>query len=169
MSPWTINGRGGFNYNGLMDEVRMTYEKALDPEDFLGGGGGLVTEPGTEVSCADGIDNDCDGATDGADSDCDEGVGPFIRGDCDGNGRFGGTPTEAIVGLTFTFRGGTAPPCEAACDAEANGVLGITDYVRILRSAFLGQREPDAPFPNCTTSDLATDVALGCATPTVCP
>ena len=54
----------------------------------------------------------------------------FLRGDCDGNGVFGGTPTEAIVGLTFTFRGGPEPPCLAACDSEANGTLNITDYVR---------------------------------------
>ena len=90
-------------------------------------------------------------------------------GDCDGNGRFGGTPTEAVAGLDFTFRGGTEPPCLAACDAEANGTLNITDYVRILRSAFLGQGEPDAPFPNCEKSSTPGDIALGCATPTVCP
>ena len=98
-----------------------------------------------------------------------QGVGPFNRGDCDGNGRFGGTPTEAIVGLTFTFRGGTEPPCQAACDAEANGVLAITDYVRILRSAFLGLGQPDPPFPGCTTSNLASDVTLGCEQPFCLP
>ena len=27
----------------------------------------------------------------------------FLGGDCDGNGVFGRTPTEAIIGLTFTF------------------------------------------------------------------
>ena len=93
-----------------------------------------------------------------------DGVGPFIRGDCDGNGVVGGSPTEAIVLLTFAFRGGPEPPCLAACDAEANGALGITDALRILRFAFLGQGMPDLPFPDCTMSDRETDVALGCAT-----
>ena len=168
-SAWTINGRAGFGFLGFMDEIRIS-EGAVAPADQIRIDRCVASEPGTEVTCDDGNDNDCDGLTDDADDDCEPpGVGPFIRGDCDGNGRFGGTPTEAIVGLTFTFRGGTEPPCQAACDAEANGVLAITDYVRILRSAFLGQGEPDAPFPNCTTSDLPGDVALGCATVTVCP
>jgi hypothetical protein len=32
--------------------------------------GCTVTEPGTEVTCDDGTDNDCDGLTDGSDGDC---------------------------------------------------------------------------------------------------
>ena len=96
------------------------------------------------------------------------GVGPFIRGDCDGNGVVGGSPTEAIVLLNYSFRGGPAPGCLAACDAEANGSIGITDALRILRHSFLGVGEPDAPFPDCVNSELETDVALGCEAP-VCP
>ena len=122
-----------------------------------------------EVTCDDGVDNDCDGDIDEADSDCPSAsVGPFIRGDCDGNGKFGGSPTEAIVGLQFSFRGGDEPPCLAACDAEANGSLGVTDYLRILRAAFLGLGEPDAPFPDCAVSGLGTDILLGCQTPPEC-
>ena len=125
--------------------------------------------------CDDGEDNDGDGDTDCADADCDGnaacpiGVGPFIRGDCDGNGTVGGSPTEAIVLLDFAFRGGDAPGCLAACDAEANGSLGITDALRILRHSFLGIGEPDAPFPECVTSDLPSDEELGCDVPIVCP
>ena len=122
----------------------------------------------TEASCNDGVDNDCDGVTDDADEDC-QGVGPFVRGDCDGNGEVGGSPTEAIVLLNFAFRGASAPGCLAACDAEANGAIGITDALRILRFAFLGMGMPDAPFPDCTRSDLPSDVDLGCATVTACP
>jgi hypothetical protein len=33
-----------------------------------------ATEPGTELTCDDGLDNDCDGQTDAADSDCQVGV-----------------------------------------------------------------------------------------------
>ena len=57
-----------------------------------------------------------------------------------------------------------APPCLAACDAEANGTLGITDYVRILRFSFAGGNPPDPPFPDCVTSTLESDAALGCET-----
>ena len=35
-----------------------------------GGGGGCTPTQNPETSCADGIDNDCDGLTDGADPDC---------------------------------------------------------------------------------------------------
>ena len=124
-----------------------------------------ASEPGTEVSCDDGVDNDCDEVTDANDSDCDPRVGPFVRGDCDGNGVVGGSPTEAIVLLNFAFRGGKPPGCLAACDAEANGSLGITDGLRILRHSFLGIGMPDPPFPECTESTLAADLALGCETP----
>ena len=130
-------------------------------------GGGCVP---VQEDCANGVDDDCDGNVDDADEDCaPSGVGPFIRGDCDGNTQVGGSPTEAIVLLNFAFRGGNAPPCLAACDAEANGSIGITDALRILRHAFLGVGEPDAPFPDCTTSDIGTDVDLGCETPIACP
>jgi hypothetical protein len=40
-----------------------------------------VTEV-TEVSCADGVDNDCDGATDGTDGDCGGGNGLPLGGVC---------------------------------------------------------------------------------------
>ena len=160
---WLIAGRSsGHSFNALMDEVRLTAE-VLEPEEFLCGSGCDAGEPDGEVSCADGVDNDCDGATDGEDDDCPApGVGPFIRGDCDGNGVVGGTPTEAIVLLNFAFRGAVAPGCVAACDAEANGSIGVTDALRILRFAFLGVGVPDAPFPDCTRSALATDIDLGC-------
>ena len=124
--------------------------------------------------CDDGKDNDADGNVDCADADCEgapacpSGIGPFLRGDCDGNGQVGGSPTEAIVLLNFAFRGGAAPGCLAACDAEANGSIGITDALRILRHSFLGMGEPDAPFPECVASTLESDETLGCETPNDC-
>lgn len=44
------------------------------------------TPPATETNCADGIDNDCDGATDGDDSDCQAGT-ICGNGVCEGNGE----------------------------------------------------------------------------------
>ena len=169
-TSWWICGRqGGHGLSALIDELRMT-NRALNEEDFLiVPGGAAPCEPTeeAETACDDGSDNDCDGNVDDADSDC-QGVGPFLRGDCDNNGSVGGSPTEAIVLLNFAFRGGAEPPCLAACDAEANGSIGITDALRILRHAFLGVGDPDAPFPDCARSTSATDVALGCNGP-LCP
>ena len=118
----------------------------------------------TETTCDDGVDNDCDDNVDDVDDDC-QGVGPFLRGDCDGNGTVGGSPTEAIVLLGWAFRGGSVPDCLAACDAEANGSIGVTDALRILRHAFLGIGEPDPPFPECTKSDRESDESIGCEIP----
>ena len=174
------DGRG-FVTNGLIDEVAI-WNRAIGDSDIdtlYGDGFGVEslcgecvpTEADGETSCEDGEDNDCDGTVDDEDSDCkeEEGVGPFVRGDCDNNGQVGGSPTEAIVLLNFSFRGGPAPGCLAACDAEANGSIGITDALRILRHSFLGQGEPDAPFPDCVRSALASDLQLGCETPVGCP
>ena len=48
-----------------------------------------ATEPGTEITCDDGQDNDCDGLIDAADPDCDDEDGdglPNIAEDSNGNG-----------------------------------------------------------------------------------
>jgi hypothetical protein len=56
------------------------------------GGGGCTPTETTEVSCSDGLDNDCDNAIDGADSDCEASCTPSaevcndgIDNDCDGD------------------------------------------------------------------------------------
>jgi DNA-binding beta-propeller fold protein YncE len=76
---------------------------------------------------------------------------PFIRGDCDGDGKVGGTVTDAIVLLEFSFLGGERPSCLSACDANGDGeVTGeVTDAVYLLRYGFLGGPPPPAPFPGC--------------------
>lgn len=160
---------------GILDEIAvfegvLTQDQILDCmtnglEECVFGG------PPPEV-CDDGQDNDQDGDADCNDTDCAThstcGTGPFLRGDCDGNGSVGGSPTEAIVLLNFAFAGAEPPVCLAACDAEANGSLGVSDGLRILRYAFLGLGEPDPPFPDCTKSTQATDETLGCEQPTDC-
>ena len=48
------------------------------------GGGCIVSEPDTELTCDDGVDNDCDGLTDTDDLDCPGGevcVGPKLKGE----------------------------------------------------------------------------------------
>jgi hypothetical protein len=100
------------------------------------------------------------------------GVGPFLRGDCNGDGKFTGTVTDAVFLLSFNFQGGAAPPCNAACDANGDGsfVGTVTDAVYMLQFNFLGGPAPPAPYPNCGIGPSAKDTALGCATPTAaCP
>ena len=167
VATWLIGGkqRGREGAMMLIDEVRMV-PWALGQEEFTI----IDREPdcpeeleSPEVTCDDAIDNDCDGHIDALDSDCPS-VGPFTRGDCDGNGVVT-SPTEAIVLLNWVYRGGEEPGCLAACDAEANGTVNLTDAIRILRFMFLGRTVPDPPFPRCLTSALPTDVAVGCASP----
>ncbi len=87
----------GANLNGNCDAVNnATVDGAFaayfaDVEQFLDPGPGscTVTE-NPEMSCSDGQDNDCDGATDGADSDCGTGGLPkgeacLVNSDCASN------------------------------------------------------------------------------------
>jgi len=100
----------------------------------------------------------------------DAGVGPFIRGDCNGDGAVVGQVGDAVFILNYNFLGGTAPGCLAACDANGDGAVTgqVGDAVYILNFNFLGGAAPIAPFPDCGTSTLETDVALGCESPTGC-
>ena len=75
-------------------------------------------EPGTEATCDDNIDNDCDGFTDSADSDC------VIFVDCNGNS----TPDDQDIS------GGTSLDCqpngipdECDPDGDGDGVPGDCD------------------------------------------
>jgi hypothetical protein len=92
-------------------------------------------------------------------------VGPFLRGDCNADGRVTGSPTDAIFLLIYNFGGGRAPPCLAACDANADGeVIGVvTDAIYVLRYNFLGGPPPPAPYPDCRATQRPSDVLLGCA------
>jgi len=96
------------------------------------------------------------------------GIGPFIRGDCNGDGAVTGQVTDAVFLLNYNFLGGPAPPCSAACDINGDGAWTgqVTDAVYILNYNFLGGPSPPAPFPGCGLSTLESDKALGCATPT---
>jgi PKD repeat protein len=98
------------------------------------------------------------------------GLGPFLRGDANGDGDVTGQVTDAVFLLAFNFTGGPAPPCLAACDANADGKTDISDAIYTLAFNFLGGPPPAAPFPTCGRSEAPGDEALGCATPlATCP
>ena len=90
----------------------------------------------------------------------------FLRGDCDGDGKVGGSPTDAVLLLTWAFRGGDEPPCLAACDFNADGSVSgsPTDAVGILAFAFQTGDPPPAPFPECGPA-TKSDAGLGCQNP----
>jgi hypothetical protein len=94
-------------------------------------------------------------------------LGPFLRGDCNGDGQVAGSVTDAVFLLNHNFSGGSAPPCLAACDANGDGqVTGqVTDAVFLLQFNFLGGPAPPAPFPECAASRRSEDERLGCAEP----
>ena len=135
-----------------------------------------VTLLGPEVYVAgftEGVmpDQDGEGNTDGfihrLDQPPTEEVGPFLRGDCDGDGAATGTVTDAVFNLEFNFQGGDLPPCLAACDTNGdNMVLGqVTDAVYDLMFNFRGGPPPPRPFPECGPSSALGDLALGCEFP----
>jgi hypothetical protein len=95
------------------------------------------------------------------------GVGAFVRGDVDGSGA--PELTDAVYLFNHLFLGGPIPPCRAAADANLEGNYTITSGVYLLNFLFLGGPEPLGPFPVCGNSSEASDVALGCETPTACP
>jgi hypothetical protein len=99
-----------------------------------------------------------------------EGVGPFLRGDCNQDGASLGSPTDAIFLLGFLFAGGTPPRCRAACDFDADGeVVGSpTDALYFLNFNFLGGPAMTDPLRECGYSARPEDERLGCASTEAC-
>jgi len=96
------------------------------------------TEPGTELTCNDGQDNDCDGLIDCADSDCS--ADPVCQGgpvcgngiietgeDCDG-GNLGGATCQSLG-----FTGGTLS-CNASCQFDTSACTTGSCTTRTLYS-----------------------------------
>ena len=85
----------------------------------------------------------------------------FQRGDCDGDGFVGGSVTDAVYLLVFSFGHGPTPPCLEACDADGDGVTvgQVTDAVYLMSFGFLGGPAPPAPFPDC---GQAEEILLDC-------
>jgi hypothetical protein len=87
----------------------------------------------------------------------------FLRGDCDADGRVG--ITDAVCALDWLFRGGSPPGCIAVANSDGTGEVGITDPIYLLTHLFLGGTAPPAPYPECGTSAIESDRALGCERP----
>lgn len=93
----------------------------------------------------------------------------FIRGDVDGNGVFNGL-VDGISLLQWGFQSGALePPCMAAADADADGVVSpLADAVRILAAVFVAGTPPiAAPHPDCGLDQQTVDL-VGCEQ-TQCP
>jgi hypothetical protein len=89
-----LSGACGFNVGDACDSLsNATVDGAFadyfnEIEGFLVSGSSCSVTEDPELSCNDGVDNDCDGVIDGADSDCssgggDAGVGDACREDFD--------------------------------------------------------------------------------------
>jgi hypothetical protein len=93
------------------------------------------------------------------------GTGPFIRGDCNGDGVSVGNPTDAIFILSYLFLGGVRPPCLAACDMNGDGGVpgNPTDALYFLNFSFLGGQPIPPPAGACAFSSLEADRLLTCA------
>ena len=90
-----------------------------------------------------------------------EAVGPYVRGDCDGDGTPCSGVNDALELLSWLFLGRSEPPCLAACDPDGNGELELADAVYGLNFCFKGSDAPVEPFPACGVGTDA-DQALGC-------
>jgi hypothetical protein len=75
----------------------------------------------------------------------------FTRADCDGSSAL--DLTDGIFPLNFLFRGGTEPPCEAACDANSDGRFDLADPVYTLNYLFLSGPAPASRRPQCDETE----------------
>ena len=91
------------------------------------------------------------------------GVGPFSRGDSNGDSAV--DISDGIFTLGYLFLGSGDPSCQAAADANGDGSVNISDPTYTLVFLFGGgaaHPEPSA----CGRSSSDGDMAQGCATPT---
>ncbi len=90
------------------------------------------------------------------------GSSPFLRGDCNADGRINiGDP---IWSLLRQFEGVGTTQCEDACDFNDDGSVDITDAVSSLGYQFLGHAPPVDEFcgPDLTRDSLSCEEPLKC-------
>ncbi len=90
---------------------------------------GLATEPGTEVTCDDGLDNDCDGASDAADKDCISCADHQEKGACnnDPSCAWSGSPRSGSCGDAAVCEPTTTDEAGLCTDGLDNDCDGVTD------------------------------------------
>jgi hypothetical protein len=79
----------------------------------------------------------------------------FVRGETNGDGSF--DLGDAVTVLLYLFRGGWAPRCLDAMDADDSGAIDVSDAIFLLRSLFLGGSAPPPPFPDPGPDPTADD------------
>jgi hypothetical protein len=89
------------------------------------------------------------------------GVGPFLRGDSNCDGRL--DLSDAVFTLGWLFLGGRMPCCIAAVDVNGDAAVDLSDPVYGLNHLFSGGPAPLAPFPDCGFGELESDAGLGCS------
>jgi hypothetical protein len=89
---------------------------------------------------------------------CETPLPTFIRGDVDNSG--GLELTDAINILDFLFKGGAAPGCLDAADANDVDGIDLSDPIYILFYLYASGPQPPAPFPEKGPDPTPDD--LGC-------
>ncbi|MBI4582863.1 MAG: carboxypeptidase regulatory-like domain-containing protein [Planctomycetes bacterium] len=92
-------------------------------------------------------------------ADLDAPASGLRRGDCDNDAQSG--LADVIALLTRLFLRGPAPACEAACDANADGGLDVSDGVYLLLHQFAGGPAPPPPWPDCGPDPTADPLPCG--------
>jgi hypothetical protein len=112
-------------------EGQETLDGVCDVDCAPGGGACTPTEP-TEVSCFDGLDNDCNNDTDCGDASCDGATGPATNcgtGVCASTGNLtctGGTQDDTCTPLPAT-EPGTELTCDDGFDNDCDGLTDSAD------------------------------------------
>ena len=160
--------QNAFLWEAVSGPGNVTFSSALDEETdvtFDASGEYLL-----RLTLDDGAPEDNIGTLDVVVEVGTEGVGPFLRGDCNQDGDNVGSPTDGIFLLTFLFSGGLRPFCIAACDFDGNGSVSgdPTDALFFFNFNFLGGPPMQPPLRDCAVSSRAGDIALGCDDPRGC-
>jgi hypothetical protein len=92
----------------------------------------------------------------------------FLRGDCNNNGLVAGYTGDILFLLSHLFAGGRAPDCEAACDANNDGDVNMSDVVYLAEWTFQSGLPPGPPYPGCGPDPTPDTPPLGCLYP-ICP
>jgi hypothetical protein len=88
---------------------------------------------------------------------------PFVRGDTNLDSEV--DISDAVLTLGYLFNGSAQPhDCRDAMDSDDNGLLELTDAVRILNFLFLDRNLPPAPpFPDCDVDKTRVGDPFCCA------